>query len=295
MEINLAELGTTLFVGGYLIFGLLLVRVVLFGGSFLPKQISSRVDPQTRIGQLGLGVVVVTVCFGLGMLAEDLSNKFVDTDVFWQNDLFPVLPTERSMKMNALLGEGLSNEVSHLIKEMAWRGILSRYGGEFGDCMELAILCNQPKRGIEWEDSVTLAVYYQAKNAVFKEENYFDEMSKIQTRLDFARSFAILSACMAAIVMLIIFASFIRGITRKNRVKNRIYQPALLLLLVFSACYSLGCFAYVSEEREFNLRAFGYFSSMKADEESEFLKGGKEQCQRLEMNLQNDCRRKALQ
>ena len=139
------------------------------------------------------------------------------------------------------------------------------------------------------------AVYYPAKNAVFQKEAFAKELASIQTRVDFARSLAICSIFFF-IVGLVLFGiqsvwlyapslravvpfwpsppcpsawligslSFLGGVERLNREVWRIlaWRAFWLQIGAFGLIFCFSQKAYYADEREFNIRAYGYFATL---------------------------------
>jgi hypothetical protein len=248
----------------------------------------------------------------MGMLAEDLSNKYVDTDEL----PFRILPmmSEDEAKRFALFGRDPKLlEPSPLAVSVARVGALSKYGGTYGHFVERLILdraegehwfgrcqrdtltdqppsdaphpCDLDVRKLQ---RLTKPVYYAAKNAVYRIPEYYDELKRIQMRIDFARSIALLSTASAVMTCLVLALKAIwvmcvryrrsstksaraRAVQPGSKISTERSTPTILKsikvaipgLIVAAVLYLCGVLAYSSEEREFNVRVFGYFASLQ--------------------------------
>jgi hypothetical protein len=248
----------------------------------------------------GWMLIFFTLCFALGMLLEDVSNKFVDKQNLTQ--ALYLLPSDEYLRTEGLFGRKLTwalfwnggtsadpNEVPKidpLAREAATVDAIARFGGPKGAAVQGAIQAKN-YAGIKFEDLSDAAntLYYTAKNSVFGKSTYFSEMTKIQTRVDFARSFAIISLVLCLISIALVLCEWstrwswwnsqwqtaklkagilsaggdvphnVDMLPLPSVVRTRLW----LCIPAFLACYGLGRFAFYAEEIEFDHRAFGYF------------------------------------
>ncbi len=145
------------------------------------------------------------------------------------------------------------------------------------DCPEWIDPTKEPKR----ENRIKIAsirftnkIYYVCKNWCYLNRNYFEELEKIQRRIDFSRSSLLVAAfglfLMFAAATLLLVSHLVNRIgsrregsgnssdqrTIGSRMK-RIGSTAFCLFLVFL----LAGMGYSHSEQNFNERAFGYYSS----------------------------------
>ena len=252
-------------------------------------------------------------CFVVGMILEDVSNKFVDDDTGLNKR--GILTSDDEIKAIVFFG----NDYKHSIHEeplsylAAKYGLLGRYGGADGAALESHILVKKqcqpngarPFQEIQLDERVTRNVaktfYYNAKSTSYKEASYYNELKKIQMRIDFSRSLIAVSV----LITLVLFAGLLRTVLEllwnwwrgrtlstlsrpertgkvwaervrdklegipEFRVKlprrpNWIFYFGLTLTVIFFAAK----FAYFSEEREFNKRAYGYYIYHKINAEN---------------------------
>lgn len=146
--------------------------------------------------------------------------------------------------------------------------------------------CKEDEYVIEGEKNVKLlrssvnGIYYNAKNAIFKTETYFDELSEIQARIDFTRSLTLLCLIFSLVYFLAMLCSFIRHRRKiikllKHRKKiiellkkenfKEVFQTKIFNVSIISILFLIGFWlsgtAYRSEFTNYNLRVFGYYIS----------------------------------
>lgn len=114
-------------------------------------------------------------------------------------------------------------------------------------------------------ESVIDRLYYYAKNTVYGSPNYFSELSRIQTRLDFSRSVAVLSFVYLGLTTGILCLQAAAAIRRRRPLSADRRLAAVGLMLAFFGVYFASVWAYHRESDEFNKRAFGYFSTLNID------------------------------
>lgn len=143
----------------------------------------------------------------------------------------------------------------------------------------------------------TSNIYYNWKNAVYREENYFKELMDIQQRIDFIRAIGMGSAFMVIFLFIVIifwilcsdinidFPKLLSGLFRwlnpsrrfryeKNEKKNYvlagkiIWRSFLLLILIF-IFHLITSKIYRHEEIQFNKRIFGNFIKLDSLQKNE--------------------------
>jgi hypothetical protein len=287
MDFNLKDLGATLVTGAYFLLGVVFLLHVIFGWNFLVFLRLAK-----RVSSVALTILTLSLAFGAGMLLEDLSNKFVDsgaakipilgwrllpldealrTETLFGKEFLNTLPTEKAKEDESAKPAGLSRAAAKL-------KLLEKHGPE-GMASQRAVLSKEPKVTREAADEAASRLYYEAKNTVYAVNNHYDELKQIQTRIDFSRSFSLLSLALAAVCVIcsgiaLVVPDFGARIAQRFR-GHRNQKPAalrrravvvrvLVLLLVLVSIYYVGRFAYRSEEIEFNKRAYGYFLTLAA-------------------------------
>lgn len=282
MNLDLSEFVGTLCIGGGIILGLAILIRAFVGVELV--SIVERLDGKL----LGNTFVLTMAAFALGMVAEDASDHYVDTDgQFLQKTLG--FATESEIRTGVLLGrsgEIISRASDASAKEAEWQnlarayanlGLFSAQDPEFGTKIEQAIkskskLIHSPDLNKLIRITVN-GVYYQAKNTVYREDNYFKELGLIQNRIDFARSLSVLSVLFVIITIAFFFMAvakiFYAKLLKREGAFSKI--PALtasatILITVFIGVFLVARDAYAAEEAEFDRRVFGYYASMKQEQ-----------------------------
>lgn len=183
-------------------------------------------------------VAVVVLSFLLGLAAENTSDTLTDGLL--------VCPFGESCTRTDALFER--------------DGILTSLGRELYDQDDL-----QQHGLIVTNDlgAVANSLYYRAKNTVYRQENYFAELSLVQTRIDFSRSLAFVSMLfvMVGILETVFYPS--TGSTANGAQRLPQMKRVGGFCAVYVAIGGVGLSCFVSEEREFNSRVFGYYSTMQ--------------------------------
>jgi hypothetical protein len=135
------------------------------------------------------------------------------------------------------------------------------------------------------EDSARL-LYYYAKNTAYSHPEYYDELTRMEHRLTFARSVSFVAFLYTALafVLLVFVLIFKRGSALRlrnspiKRLSSRAWFRSLLerfgrqqlrplgVLAIMLAIYLFSIWAYGREADAFNRRAFGYLSTMLISE-----------------------------
>lgn len=121
--------------------------------------------------------------------------------------------------------------------------------------------------------------FYSAKNEVFRNDNYFEELRLIEDRENFARAFAMLCLYGGAIAVALLVAQALlmvayRGVVFPGRTRDAQTNARRAVRVRSAAClvgvllvgYLLSETAYTEEANEFYLRVFGYFVSLSQGE-----------------------------
>jgi hypothetical protein len=294
MDFDLKEVGATIILGAYLLFGLEIILYLIFGSN-----VYLTLENSTRFTSRALLSLSVALCFAFGMLMEDVSDKGDDRDTYMQRIIQGVIPfakTDNQIKFETLYGED-EKELDRLAAEMASAHLLCNYGGPGGSVVEdwvlgkhnldsfRFLLRKEYRTACEVKADVAEQLYYHAKNIVFLQENYYDELKKIQLRIDFARTFLAISTLLAPLTLVLAAArglKLARLMQRGRRspgikhLEDKVLRFLALRLLARTAMITaalvffsgLAAFSYNAEERQFDMRAYGYFSSLHASENS---------------------------
>lgn len=243
--------------------------------------------------------VFVGLAFAVGILAENLSFKYVDSveppKPLPETINVLDLPSKGDTRVKTLIKNlsGKSPIIEPLATELASNGAFSLADPTDGIAVRNWICgrgqcsptpdhaCPSPT------DNITksiLRVYYYAKNRTFENNNYYDEMKRIQTRVDFSRSIALIALIYCVLALLIVFIGIERAILRRiilRTLLGRICSPKksdsnlnfifqsmkanstkLFITFILFIIYFAGMWSYQRESYEFNKRAFGYYVSM---------------------------------
>jgi hypothetical protein len=111
-------------------------------------------------------------------------------------------------------------------------------------------------------------IYYRAKNIVYAEDNYFDELQELYARLGFVRS--MLFVAIAASLGVVLAA--VRRLYRLGKGKvlsdgnedsfRRAITEILTALVIAIVVILVAKSAYLSEEQNYNNRVYGYFDTV---------------------------------
>jgi len=250
--------------------------------------------------------VFIGLAFAVGVLAEDVSEKYRDglhtpfsnvAEQVMPNSLIQGLdlPVKYDARMQTLFREIGGDRLvpKQLAEELARTKSFSLADPVNGEKVErwinTANRCIPTKLSYEWCPSLSeleqsaSKLYYYAKNTTFAVENYYDEMKKIQIRLDFSRSIAMLAFVyfVAALLLVLILLTrvtfrFLISLIRDSviirpAIVGESYRKLLVkvpvILLGLFLVYFVAIWAYARESDEFNKRAFGYFSTMQITSE----------------------------
>jgi hypothetical protein len=287
MGFELNEAGITFIVGAFTILTADGISWVLFG-----KHLTGFFE-----GRLGLtenGAVTAGVFFGFsfaaGLLMEDLTYKYSDPFIYpplqAANALFGggrgAGEFKRELQRSVLIDEFSDcNPVPSplgrsLFNLRAFTAIAGHRGtaiedwGLYGGKLPLPSQSTPGDRYSGLYDGIA-AVFYFAKNRVFMIDNYYDELRRLHSRLEFSRTIAIISLGAAAVCTIGLLVAAFQRFTLK-----RPYRPLLRGLALAGALitlYVLSTAAYLHESVEYNKRVFGYYDSMIRAERSKPVAG----------------------
>jgi len=362
MNLDLKELGITFIVGAFFVLGVDAILYYYFGCSLTgffqsarlrrnnlgpPQENQLNTDEREKDGYTVRSmrtVVFVGVAFGIGLLAEDLSYKYVDTIPTptpfklpaWINSILPSqfksklnLPSKEGSRIKTLITNFESDkpEVESLGLDLANNKAFEQVYGKGGvkidnwvvrihkcklarikECEQTHISASecewyrkdddkchlfsedeQDQEAIhsrkEVEDAI-YGLYYHAKNTDYLVPDYYDELRRIETRRDFARSIGLIAFFFLVVALFLAFARIIHSIIRygirrrkpnhrhkgspasvsRHRIwvsgiKRKVNFRIVLVCVMLSIIYFCGMWAYEKESDEFNKRAFGYYRS----------------------------------
>ncbi len=228
------------------------------------KDSSKGPRPESDFTKWALVVIAMALTYSCGVVVEHLSDKWTDNArnlVFW----IPVRPVPGDAILRAKAFDRVFNpsnrteipaDLAQLHGEVEWFFRKNRCSEDSKDgrCRNVLGRVNQ--------------AYYRAKNLVYKEQTYFEELQRIQRRIDFTRSLTFLCAGLILSTLIGLALKPVGALKNGKRKRfSRLIQhydnlspSKLLALLVVSL---LGWFAVIHawevEELNFDNRAFGYY------------------------------------
>lgn len=313
MDIGIKELGITLMVGAFTILGFEAILHYFFDkqltGFFQGKlgleteSTSDEDHEKPKSGGKGKKdkdqtitvAVFLGLAFAIGIIAEDLSYKYVDSvQIPFKTIPSKILPDDLIHKLD--LPSKYDSRISTLVETFTekpkpqWLAVdLARSG---------AFFLTDPDNGLtvqQWMQSPTpctpvenatptcpsigqiqnsiLKLYYYAKNRVYADQNYYDELKKIQARIEFSRSLSLIAFVYFSLAVLMAVILFLWTLAKRGSNKPGHFRPGWFKISVvvgiLCGIYVLGTWAYERESDEFNKRTFGYFSSMLISEQQQ--------------------------
>lgn len=281
MNLELDEAGMTFLVGAFVILAAEAIAHYLFGRSllrFFQGRFGLTDEGDERPG-LTTGVFV-GLSFALGLLVEDVCYKYSDPYVFWtyhvtHPEQFVASHSHETDDIKATLQQSvlvsdidkLPPELTNLGGEVFGSGIFAKLNGSKGVEVEdwaqpsVATEAKPYNRGEKELRRIISGTFYFAKNRVYHVATYFEEMRRIQSRLEFSSTVATVS--LISSVTCVTFAIiWIPLVWKAAEIRQRLLFRVGALLGVFVTVYSLAFLAYIQESEEFNRRVFGYYDSM---------------------------------
>ena len=207
--LDLQDFTATLASGAFVIGVLATMAYGIIGAEFLRKLFPFVKRKLVPLGTAGV-LLVTPILFGIGILAEDISNTIVDDEDkdekrFFRKlgdpllGLYLSLPLEKDLRRQALFPDSKFSgefEASALAIELSNRGLFSRYSQDYAKA-DIQDVERAVREKTEIADKTMLedlanGLYYTAKNTVYGiyKGVYGKELQLIQFRIDFARSIA---------------------------------------------------------------------------------------------------------
>jgi hypothetical protein len=326
MNFDLKELGITFIVGSFVILGLEAVLFYFYNiqltGFFQTKagldggKPSKTDDPQemdypadssesqrykdnSPVQTIKIAIFI-GIAFAVGILAEGLSYKYVDSvqtpfkelPSFFK-EILPKeldkslgLPSKENSRIKTLIKNIYEKpEVEPLANDLAKQKAFSLMNPSTGLKVENwikdpnrcapdsnDILSNCPS--ISEITQCVYGVYYYAKNRVYQNPSYYDEMRRIESRRDFSRSISLIAfvylmgAVFTGLARLIYLMIKFKGGSFRAKRTWEICTKMVYVSLILFGIYFFSMWAYERESDEFNKRAFGYFSTMLIQEQN---------------------------
>lgn len=161
-------------------------------------------------GPLG-GAVLVLLIYCLGITTQDFTDELTDSDPAYDSVLsdlaYTMLGRESEHRFSTLFKEADGGrELRPVGREIFahldhWRTIVLSPARAWDDRAWVAAFLDDPEGALASSatiadpatrtghaQDVVNAIYYDAKNWCYSQDNYFDELERIQRRIDFARS-----------------------------------------------------------------------------------------------------------
>jgi hypothetical protein len=275
MDFGLKEIGPTFIVGAFTILGLDFISHYLFGydiTGFFRGRLGFNNGSDGNTGENTISTTLfVMLSLSLGILAEDVSYKFMDGG--WLPSWAPSYTwfTKAGNRTDALVEE--DKEGNLLPKQL---GIDLSYNKAFTSALSDKECAKEVERWFLVPEKISAynthhnqlrqkidrainALYYFAKNTVYKEDNHYNEMRIIQSRLELSRSIILISYSYLLFAILSIIAQCFYALFIKKKIG---YLNGCRVVSTLVIVYLLSLLAYERESDEFDKRAFGYFSTM---------------------------------
>jgi hypothetical protein len=237
VQIDIGDLGVSLALGAFLFLSIGLV-IEICSPDRLLKYARSEHIPKHMYYAFFLALLVIA-----GLVSKDVSDLMDDK---WESLLSP-LPSEKQLRAEVFFDDDLLRSLYARSSYVQERLV------ELGVAPEHLEAIKAKPLGKSFPD--VGSIYYTAKNEVFRNDNYYDELRAYQFRIDFARAFSF-SSLIVLVVTLISFSSLP---SRPPALRRQIAKRLLVLAIFFLCGYWIGRLAYTAEEREFDKRVYGYF------------------------------------
>jgi hypothetical protein len=294
MDLELKDLGQTLVMGGFGIYGLLQLR------NRHTKRAINIQDPNKRTSVAGEGVtwstfkkdaLYVAMAFAIGVFLEDFSKdiaaehdgfsrreegnrltRAMNSAIDWAlssnrelrfRSLFEWTPVDKDNTNNIPCDAVMVkptflyfNLVPYLLEDT---NTFFHYEALTNALVKNGNYCYLPHSERENVKDHINALYYISKNRVFREDTYYSELRGIDERVSFTRAFIFTCGFFVLVYPIVLVVSYFDPNALKD--KKRLARMLLISILgLFLARTS-----YRNEQRQFNERVFGYYASLKAD------------------------------
>lgn len=240
-----------------------------------PSQNSEKEQPITV-------VLFIVIAFGLGIFAEDLSQKFVyDNWLFYASAThFFNLPSEGDDRAISLINSFKKPQPEQLATDLATNGAfcISDTPGIGKKFQEWILMDPRNRCAPKKEESAegcpsqkeietsAANLYYYAKNTAFTYHDSYDELKNIQDRIELVRSISVIAFLFALLAIALCIVNF-----KRYRKTERMRWHALITFGIFCAISLASIWAYARESDAFNKRAYGYLSTMLISEKRQRL------------------------
>jgi len=272
MESALAEFGTTIVLGGFFILSLAVIFAILYLSNLLPVFFyTSRFNVKSYIT---FGTIpILVLCYVFGMLLEDWSSPVLSE--FNKN----IFPSDREIRHDVFYKDDkydLGSFADRYVDKTSNTKIINKptNSSQSETSIKINQKTNNYKKKIPDDDAckeVALQLFFNSKNPVYRNNNYFKELSQIQERIFFSRSFCLsifISTCTITLVTIGVLAYRIKRQlpTRSSSLKFITYS---IIFICFYVClFYVGGKAFENEEWAFANRVFGYYLSLPENEQN---------------------------
>lgn len=282
MDLELKNLGMTLAIGGFAVYGILFI-IKICRAKWVPRFFS------VEEGKLQIqhAAVYLALVLATGIILEDVSknyaarrtnflstvcNFFVDSD----NELrllslfkdVELSDTKVKLTPKPIFRELQLVKPKHLVVEQHLAVINSHIPPGAGISAHSTPCTIDSKQNVEAFRGALDGLFYDAKTLVYRNDNYNKELTDISMRLDFSRALTILCLIFAFLYLLFSVFGFVPGL--KDFLDIDCNERSKLITL--TALYAIGiCFAgaaYRIEQNNYNLRVFGYYISTRLYEDA---------------------------
>lgn len=310
---NIKDLGSTVVVGAIFV-----ICIIIIWKWLTQKRLFSRKEFNPKELPALFTIFFLAVCYFSGMFLEITSDYAIRDSSYILP--MPLFPDEDSMKVEVLFQNNYCFNLTPLGREVFKANLFSKHGEkrdeEKLEKLKEVIVNSDPndnfRRLIRRTygkfsfqqiqiilKNTTFNIYYNGKNTVYREENYFKEMTNIQQRIDFIRS---ISMGFEILAILLIFGNLVlivcllinlrspklfsglfewlklsRMLKYKNErirttvVVTKIIKRSVIILIILIVLYLITIPIFEHEEKQFNKRIFGYFIKLDSLQKNEHM------------------------
>lgn len=264
----------TIAAGTYII-GFLVTVIYIVKSDWLPRRLEQ--IPPRLSAFVTLCIYTATLC--AGVLSENLSKRIISEDGLRSVWTF-LFCSESKVRSEALVDKrrkttplfwDLCNDRCRIRERYFNDNLLQIHAAA---CMN-PVLCEKMYKTLQANCNT---LFYKAKNRVYMENTYFEELDAKVHRRDFARSIAICSFFLGGLAFLLAGYEYVRrsvarragddGTARKR--VQRFGQKAVWFLQVGAFCvavYLVSICGYRQVLNDYNRHVFGYFQSIEVREQ----------------------------
>lgn len=283
MDLALKDLGQTLAVGVFTVFGL------VYLATLCKRSWKARISViLTSSHKLYLSGMILALVFAVGVLVEDVSKNYtaerVDDSVIFNisSTIFNfVVDTDKELRLRSLfVVHDSSDNYIELSHTPIYDSLMAVSHKDQIFIMHKNSLTNIPtspcisekeeetckrvndKTEMKKQANATNQIYYDAKNRVYHENTYFTELQEIEKRVNFARSLTFLCLIYSLLFSVVAILCWLPW---KWKFISTVRKKRKFIVLIFGI-YVLGILlariSFRSETINYNLRVFGYYISI---------------------------------